>query len=488
MSPEDGHRGFARRLRRDLGTLESYAALLGILIGAGIFKVTNDAWTRTGSSVIFGHLVLAAAVLATSVPYAAFLSTPLGRAPGGEYTHLTRTFKSYGPAFVGSWLKIISYVGALAYLARAFADYAIDLVQRLSPAAIVDAVAWQTVLSLGSLVFFCAVHVLGVRWFGRIQVAMCALLGLSLIVLVLPGLFAIHPQNFRPVFSHSVGGFLASLPLLFFEFAGFESLAQTAGEVKDSTRRLPRVFLRGIAATACIYLLMSIVGFGVLPGQRLVASPAPMAEVASVYLPIGAAAFVSLGALMAILTSLNASMLVPSRLALMLAHDRLAPRWMAWVNARTGTPILGITLTFAASALLVITGQIPLALNIAIFALVLLYFMHTVAFLALPRANRSLYSQIAISMPRSFQRVCGVVSLIAMGGLIAVQLVEDVRTLRSLTFAERISRQSLTSLELVVTWSLMGALIYAVGRRLGARDRHDYDAALADELDPDGES
>jgi hypothetical protein len=99
-----------------------------------------------------------------------------------------------------------------------------------------------------------------------------------------------------------------------------------------------------------------------------------------------------------------------------------------------------------------------------------------------------LYSQIAISMPRSFQRICGVVSLIAMGGLIAVQLVEDVRTLRSLTFAERISRQSLTSLELVVTWSLMGALIYVLGRRLGARDRHDYDAALADELDPDGES
>ena len=30
-------------LRRDLGTLESYAALIGILIGAGIFKVTGQA-------------------------------------------------------------------------------------------------------------------------------------------------------------------------------------------------------------------------------------------------------------------------------------------------------------------------------------------------------------------------------------------------------------------------------------------------------------
>ena len=39
-------------LRRDLGVVESYAALIGILIGAGIFKVTGDAWKLTGSSVI----------------------------------------------------------------------------------------------------------------------------------------------------------------------------------------------------------------------------------------------------------------------------------------------------------------------------------------------------------------------------------------------------------------------------------------------------
>src|SRR5437773_11799004 len=108
----------AHNLRRDLGTIESYAALLGILIGAGIFKVTSDAWALTGPSVIVGYLVLAPAVLATSVAYSVYLSTPLGREPGGEYTHLSRTFRGYGLAFVGVWLKIISYIGALAFLAR----------------------------------------------------------------------------------------------------------------------------------------------------------------------------------------------------------------------------------------------------------------------------------------------------------------------------------------------------------------------------------
>ncbi len=115
----------AGRLRRDLGALESYAALLGILIGAGIFTVTSDAGALTGPSVILGYVVLFPVILAASVPYSAFLSTPLGQEPGGEYTHISRTLGGRRLAFVGAWLKIISYIGAEAFLANSLADYLI---------------------------------------------------------------------------------------------------------------------------------------------------------------------------------------------------------------------------------------------------------------------------------------------------------------------------------------------------------------------------
>src|SRR5258708_1026949 len=220
-------------LRRDLGAVESYATLLGMLIGAGIFKVTSDAWELTGSSVILGYLVLAPAILATSVAYSVFLSTPLGREPGGEYTHLSRTFGGYGLAFVGVWLKVISYIGALAYLARALGDYVIELFAGALPKSAAMPIA------VASLIFFYVIHVAGVRWFGRIQVWMCMLLGLSIIVLVAPGLFAIHTHNYQPFFTHGLGGFAAALPLVFFGYAGFESLAQTAGEGRDSPRPPP---------------------------------------------------------------------------------------------------------------------------------------------------------------------------------------------------------------------------------------------------------
>jgi amino acid transporter len=433
-------------LRRDLGAIESYAALLGILIGAGIFKVTSDAWVLTGPSVILAYVVLAPAILATSVAYSVFLSTPLGREPGGEYTHLSRTFGGYGAAFVGVWLKIISYIGALAYLARAFADYLIELFG----GAVAKSAAMP--IAIASLVFFYAIHVAGVRWFGRLQVWMCILLGVSIVVLVGPGLFAIHAANYRPFFTHGVSGFAASLPPLFFAYAGFESLAQTAGEVRDSTQRLPRIFLRGITATMIIYFLMSVVAFGVLPGERLRHAAAPMAEVASQYLPVGAAWFVTLGAVMALSTSVNATMLVPSRVAIMLAEDGLAPRIVGSVSSRTGTPIAGLTVTLIVALLLLISGRVSLALNIAVFALVVLYFLHSLALLALPRANPQLYASVTLPLPRIVQIVSAIVSLIAMGALIALQLADDVA-------------HGWTMIKLVLFWGAIGGVLYVIARR-----------------------
>jgi APA family basic amino acid/polyamine antiporter len=449
------------RLRRDLGTLESYAALIGILIGAGVFKVTGQAWLLTGPSVVLGYLVLAPAVLATSVSYAVFLSTPLGREPGGEYSHLRETF---GPgagravAFVGAWLKAISYIGALAFLALACGEHLSPLLGGLGAGATVP-------IALASLLLFYAVHVSGVRFFGRMQVAMCALLGVSIVVLVLPGLAHIDFDNYVPFFTHGLGGFALSLPPLFFAYAGFESLAQTAGEVKDSTRRLPGVFLKGIAATTVVFLLMSGVALGVLPGAQLAATPTPMVLVGAVYLHAAAAWFVNLGAVMALTTSLNATFLVPSRLGLMLAADRLAPAWLARVHPATGTPVVGLSITLALAAALLLSGQIGLALNIAVFALVVLYFVHSLAVLLLPRLNPGLYRSVTAPIPRSVQVASALVSLAAMGGLVVVQVAQDLAVLRRLTLAERLAQRSLTTLELCLAWAAVGLLLYLAGRR-----------------------
>ena len=152
--------------------------------------------------MILGYLVLTPAILATSIPYAAYLSTPLGREPGGEYLHISRTLNGYRLAYVGAWLKIISYIGAGAYLANAMAGTVIALSGNR-----IDAQRFRLPLALLALVVFYLIHVIGIRWFGRFQVTMSALKCLALLVLIVPGLFVLNKSNYTPFFTHGAEWF-----------------------------------------------------------------------------------------------------------------------------------------------------------------------------------------------------------------------------------------------------------------------------------------
>ncbi|HEX9793614.1 MAG TPA: APC family permease [Planctomycetota bacterium] len=446
-------------LRRELGALQSYAALLGILVGAGIFRVTAEAAQATGPGVLLGHLLLTPLVLATAVPYLAFASTPLGREPGGEYAHLRAVFRSDAVGFLAGWLKIVAYLGAGAYLGGACADYGIELAQQfglpLEPAR------WRLPFALGALSFFALVHAAGVRWYGRVQVAMCAVLGVAIAVLVVPGLFAIEPARLQPLLPNGVSGLARSLPPLLFAYAGFESLAQTAGETRDPAS-LPRVFVRGILGTALIFMAMTAVAFGVLSNARIQESSAPMSEAAAQYLPFGATALVTVGAIFAITTSINATLFVPARLAWIMARDGLLPGPLAAVHAGSGVPRVAVAASWAGMVLLLWSGQVALALGIAVAGLMLLYLAHGLALLLLPRLVPDLYARAAATVPRRLQVAAGVISVLGMAAILAVQFRADAARIAGAAFWDRAGDGELTSLELLLAWSAVGAVLYAV--------------------------
>ena len=93
---------------------------------------------------------------------------------------------------------------------------------------------------------------------------------------------------------------------------------------------------------------------------------------------------------------------------------------------------------------LLISGKISLALNIAVFALVVLYFLHSLAFLLLPRLNPELFRSVTVRIPLSVQRIAAVLSMAAMAVLI-VQLARDRATMVLAGF-----------------WTLIGAVLYVV--------------------------
>jgi len=111
-----------------------------------------------------------------------------------------------------------------------------------------------------------------------------------------------------------------------------------------------------------------------------------------------------------------------------------------------------------------VSGQLSLALNVAVFALLVLYFLHSLVFLFLPRLNPKLANEIKVAISPSLLRVAAVVSVISMGGMILIQLLRDAETLRSSTLSQRVANHSLTSIELIVAWALVGAALYGLAR------------------------
>lgn len=459
------------RLKRGLGSIESYAALLGMLVGAGIFAVTADAYQATGPSVLLGYVVVGVLVLATSVSYAAFASTSVGESPGGELATFERITKSRELAFLGAWLKLICYVGVSTYLATRLVDQLAWLAKALELAPMdYEPKDGRKLYAVGLLAVFWGVHVIGVRSYGRVQVALCAILGVSIAVLVGFGAFHVELANFQPFFEHGSAGFLASLPLVFFAFAGFEAIAHSGGEVERSRERLPRVFVVGILWSTLVFLAMSVVAFGVLPGERLARSSAPMADVAAVFLPRGGTVLVALGAVLAIATTVNACMYVPARLAMHLAHRGQLPRFVGHVHPRTGTPAVGLTLHFALSALLLLAEQVHLALKISLLTLSLVYGLHALALLLLPRLDRALEAEVTKRLPRALRTVAALVAIGGMATIVGSLVADDLAIVFQWEWfvptvdGERRFRD-LTSLELVVLWTIVGGVL-TVGQTL----------------------
>ena len=441
-------------LRRELGTIESYAILIGILVGAGIFAVTSDAGAIAGPSVILGYIALAPVVMATAVAYLVFLTTSLGLQPGGEVLHIERTFRNGTLTFVSVWLKCVSYLGAAAYLADALALNFEKLFEvQLEPMP-------HMLLTLGMIAFFWFVHTRSVLWFGRLQVAMCAVLGVALCVLIVPGLFAIEVANLQPFFTAGWSGFATALPMLFFAYAGFESLAHSAGEVRDSQRNLPKVFVRGILITTVVFVAMSVVAFGVLPPGAVGATRVPMSEAAAVYLPVGARELVTIGAIMAIATSLNATLLVPARLAWSMARAGKLPQAFGRVHAQRQVPVFGVTVSALLVAALAWSGQRHLALAIATSALIALYVIHSIALLALPRRNPQLFAEVSTRLSRRWQVVAAWLSVGALTTVLAIQFGGDVaKRWRDPLLGD------LTTLELLLLWIVLGLILSRTSRR-----------------------
>jgi len=344
---------YARRLGLFSGTM----AVIGGIIGGGIFRTPAAVAERVGSP----QLALAAWVLGGAIGLiGAFCFGELGqRRPraGGGYVYLRETWGPL-PAFLYGWaLLLVIATGAIAAVAVTFANYALALAG-LSARLTVP-------VAIGAIVLLTGINYLGVKPAAVTQNAFTILKLAALAVLIVAGLSTVtSAAPYRPLPPAAAPGGVvgvavavgAALVPILFTYGGWQQTNFIAEEIIEPEKNLPRALVVGVAVVVAVYLLANVAYLRVLGLAGLARSTAPAADVMRALLGPAGGTLIAAGIAVSTFGFLNLVILVTPRVLQAMAADGafLAP--LATLHPVHRTPALAILVQAGWAIVLTLSG------------------------------------------------------------------------------------------------------------------------------------
>ena len=437
------------KLKRELNLLHVFCVASGAMISSGLFILPGLAHARAGPAVVVSYLL--AGLLATiGVLSQAELVSALPKA-GGTYFYVSR---SMGPA-VGTVDGLITWFSLS--LKSAFA-----LVGMAAFAAIVTHIDIH-LIALALCLIFIAINLLGVKEAGRIQVILVtALFGLMLLYTV-RGLPAISIGNFEPFLPKGAGAVFSTAGFVFISYGGLLKVAAVAEEVKNPGRTIPLGMILSLLVVSVFYVAVIFVTTGVLDSVELDNSLTPISDGAACVMGRFGKIALSIGAVLAFITTANAGIMAASRYPLALGRDNLLPEFIGKINARFKTPHVSILITglFMIIALFL---KLDILVKAASSVLILTYLFSCLSIIVLresrlqnyqPSFRAPLYPWVQIVGIVSFgfllfkmgREALLVVSVLIVGGLFIYWFYGRIRATREfalLHLVERLTSKDLT--------------------------------------------
>ena len=334
-----------------LNPLGAVALIVGIVIGAGIFKTPSMVAGIAGDVgwVIAIWLVGALVSLMGALCYAE-LCTAYPHA-GGDYHFLHRAFGRH-VSFLYAWARAtVINTGSIALLAFVFGDY---FSQVWSWGENGNAYwAFTIVLALT------AINVLGVNASARVQMVLTAFEVLGLIAVVVAGFAVDSATPSAPAaFSSTPPMAMMGLCLVFvlLTFGGWNEAAYVSAELKGGSRTMVRVIVISMLLLTLIYILVNLALLHGLGLKGLADSKTAAADLLG--LAFGPWAQKALGLFVAIaaLTSINATMVVGARTSFALGRDWHSLSALGQWQSQTGSPTRAYLFQAAISIALIALG------------------------------------------------------------------------------------------------------------------------------------
>lgn len=335
----------ASAMVRGLGPVATTALVVGNMIGSGIYVVPAGLAETAGPLGLVAWAINTAGYLCLTSVFA-----DLGGAypvSGGLQAFARRAFGDFAALEVGYLYWMCAVIGNAAFL-TAFITY----LAVLWPGASAPSTAFLvSQLLLWTLTLFNAI---GVKAGGIVQTVTVIFKVGPLLVLSLALLPYASLDNLQPFAPHGMASLLPAVSLVSWLFIGMESVTVPAEEVRGAGPTIRRAAYTGFAVTCAVYLLVLLALNLAVPASELAGSASPLATIAGAKFGEVGAVIVTIGALVSVAGILNGWLLVTSRMAFATARDGLAPRRLARLHKRTGTPVWALAVSSAMTAALML--------------------------------------------------------------------------------------------------------------------------------------
>ncbi len=334
-----------------LSMFGAIAIIVGIVIGAGIFKtpsmvagMTGDAGWMLVAWLLGGLISLAGALcyaeLATTYPSA-----------GGDYHFIARALGK-NISFLYAWAKAtVINTGSIALLAFVFGDY---MSKALSLGTYSSAI-W----AIGIVVVMTVINLIGLHAAAWVQTLLTIVEVSGLVLVAIAGfMVAGDAPASAPMFSTTpeLGMFGLAMVFVLLTYGGWNEAAYISAEVRGGRRAIVPVIVISITVLTLVYVLVNIALLAGMGLSGLASSNAVAADLmGKAFGPLGErvlGVFVAISAL----TSINATMIVGARSNYALGRDWPALRFMGHWHASRGTPIAAFCVQSGLSLALVIFG------------------------------------------------------------------------------------------------------------------------------------
>jgi APA family basic amino acid/polyamine antiporter len=365
-----------QRLRKSLGPWSLTALGIGAIIGTGIFVLTGTAaagevlefhslWKAPLIDVLLhGHRALGSAgrpgagpAIALSFLLVAFACALAGLCyaelasmipiAGSAYTF---TYATMGEivAWIIGWDLILEYAVSNMAVAVGFSAYVDSLLQSFGwklPREFMEPIfisgratgSYLNVPGFLIVMILTVILVLGIRESAGANNFMVAVKIFAIFIFIIAASRHVQVSNWRPFMPNGWQGVLTGGAIVFFTYIGFDSVSTAAEECQNPQKDVPFGILASLIVCAVLYVSVALVLTGIQNWQAL-RNAAPVANALMALGLPNVQRWVTIGALMGMISSLLVFQLGQARVWFAMSRDGLLPRIFSMVHARFRTP------------------------------------------------------------------------------------------------------------------------------------------------------